>query len=91
MRLSRYQRETIIVFNEAENFATIFTYRKGWQRYFEAIGRKPYRINRGGREYRCPKSWIKLPKPARKHTITSSDIKQGTLFSVDDWCNDKSI
>ncbi len=87
MKLSRYQRETCIVFNEAEDFVTIFTYKKSWQRYFEAIGNKPYRINRGGREYRCPKGWIKLLKPAKKHTITSSDTKQGVLFPVEDWSN----
>ena len=87
MRLSRYQRETCIVFNESDDFATIFTYRKSWQRYFEAIGNRPCNINRGGREYRCPKGWIKLLKPDRKHTITSSDTRQGTLFPVENWSN----
>ena len=90
MRLSRYQRETCIVFNEAEDFATIFTYRKSWQRYFEAIGNKPYRISRGGREYRCPKKWIKLLMPARKYRITHSDTRQGTLFPDEYWSNHKS-
>ena len=85
LSLSRYQRETCIVFNEAEDFATIFNYRRSWQRYFEAIGNKPYRITRGGREYRCPKSWIKLLMPAKKYTIASSDIRQGTLFPVEDY------
>lgn len=87
MQLSRYQRETCIVFNEEEDFATIFTYRKSWQRYFEEIGNKPYRINRGGREYRCPKGWIKLLMPAKKYKIASSDTRQGTLFPVEDLSN----
>ena len=87
MQLSRYQRETCIVFNEAEDLATVFTYKRSWQRYFEAIGNRPYRISRGGREYRCPKGWIRLFKPAKKQTITPSD-KQGTLFPVEDWSED---
>ena len=90
MRLSRYQRETCIVFNESDDFATVFTYKKSWQRYFESIGNKPYRISRGGREYRCPKGWIKLLKPAKKYTTARSDSRQGTLFPAEYWSKRKS-
>ena len=44
--LSRYERETIITFNEAEEMAYVFTYKKSWQLHMEKrLGLTPVLIN----------------------------------------------
>lgn len=63
-RLSNFERETIINFNEAEKVAFIFTYNKSWQAHLEKVLKiKPLSSNGyGGREYQLPKKFIKLPR-----------------------------
>ena len=67
-RLSAYEHETIILFNKAEDTATIFTYEKTWQKHLEGkLGLKPIMDNDfGGKEYELPKSRIKPPKAPRR-------------------------
>jgi hypothetical protein len=63
-RLSRYERETIINFNEGEDIASIFTYNKSWQRHLESkLGLKPIMDNGfGGKEYQISKKRIPMPR-----------------------------
>jgi len=67
-RLSAYEQETIVLFNKAEDTATIFTYEKTWQKHLEEkLGLKPIMDNGfGGKEYELPKLRIKPPKSPRR-------------------------
>jgi hypothetical protein len=66
--LTGYEKETIIIFNEAEAEASIFTYSKAWQCHLEGkLGLKPIMDNGfGGKEYQLPKSRIKPPRAPRR-------------------------
>jgi hypothetical protein len=67
MPLTRYEQETIISFNEAEDVGHVYTHNERWQRHLEALGFKPYRQNSfGGRDYEIPKQMIRLPRPKRQ-------------------------
>jgi len=67
-KLSNYEKETIINFNEAEHVATIFTYNKSWQNRLEKkLGLKPTMDNGfGGKEYQIEKRRIPMPQAPRK-------------------------
>ena len=66
--MSKYEQETIINFNKAEDVAYIFTYEETWQKHLEnRLGLKPTMDNgAGGKEYELPKSRIKPPRAPRK-------------------------
>jgi len=66
MGLSRYEQETIINFNQAEDVAYIYTCSKSWMKHLEKLGLKGNQINPYAREYECPKSWIKKPQKPRQ-------------------------
>jgi hypothetical protein len=70
-RLAKHEKETIVVFNEADNAAVVFTYNRDWQRNLEeGLGVKPLRKNRGGgREYRIPKELVMLQRSPRAASI----------------------
>lgn len=65
--LTRAELETIILFNQEDDFAEIFTYEFTWQRHIEErFGIKPYEENdSGGKTYRIPKDRIKMPVPKK--------------------------
>lgn len=65
--LTNYEKETIILFNEAEPTASIFTYNKRWQKHIESrFHIKPSHDNGdGGLTYILPKDRIRLPMPKR--------------------------
>lgn len=67
-KLTRYERETIINFNEADELASIFTYDRAWQRQLEKkLGLKPVMDNgSGGKEYEIDKKRIKPPRAPKK-------------------------
>lgn len=63
MPLTRFEQETIINFNEAEDVAHVFTYNEKWQRHLESLGFTPYRVNDfGGKDYAIHKSMIHPPR-----------------------------
>ncbi len=67
MTVPKADRETIILFNEADNTASIYTHSKKWIRHLEVkLGVKPSRVEGLAREYEVPKKWIKLPRKPRK-------------------------
>ena len=67
MRLTRYEQETIINFNQAEDVAYIYTCSKVWVKHLEDnLGLKGRRIHAYAKEYQCPKSWIRKPQKPRK-------------------------
>lgn len=67
-KLTAYEQETYMGFNETSEPAWIFTYNKTWQKHLEQkLGLKPlYDNGFGGREYELPKSRIKPPRAPRK-------------------------
>ena len=71
MRLTGYERETIINFNEAEEIAYIFTYNKSWQRHLESkLSLKPTMDNRyGGKEYEISKKRIRPPRAPKTLSV----------------------
>jgi len=77
-RLSNYEKETIINWNEAEPMASIFTYNKVWQKHLEKrLGLKPVMDNGyGGREYEISKKRIKPPRAPLKLS-TDARAKRG--------------
>ena len=68
MDLSSYERETIILFNEGERTASVYTHNKALQQKLEALARdrpedcKLVKAFHGGRavDYTIPKSWIRI-------------------------------
>ena len=67
MRLSKYEQETVINFNQAEDKAYIYTCSLSWMNHMEKVlGVKPTKKYSYAREYECPKTWIKKPRKPRK-------------------------
>lgn len=67
-RPSKLERETIIIFNEEESFARVFTYSKRWQTVLSTRckGKLLYDNGYGGQEIEIDKSCIRIPLPSRK-------------------------
>lgn len=68
MNLSKYERETIINFNEEEQVASVYTYNKRLQNKLNALleERQDIKLIRSGdewTEYEVPKKWIKVSPP----------------------------
>lgn len=63
-KLTKYERETIINFNEGDDMASIFTYNRAWQKHLEKrLGLKPSMDNGyGGKAYEIPKKRIRPPR-----------------------------
>jgi hypothetical protein len=68
MRLNRYEQETIISFNQAEDIAYVYTCSNAWMTHFEKKLRLQPTVTHGSyaREYECPKAWIKKPRKPRQ-------------------------
>ena len=68
MKLTNEERETIILFDETPDEATVFTYNRRWQKHFEQrLGIKPIGNNGfGGKTYKITKNRIPLPRVPRK-------------------------
>lgn len=67
-KLTSYERETIINYNDADDMADIYTHDKALQRHIEKeLGLKPYFKLEAAREYEIPKKWLRYPrKPSEK-------------------------
>lgn len=77
MKLSNFEKETIIIFNEAEDTATIDTYNKPLiSRMEKLIDKYPDSIEASktiyGNTYVIPKKWLKVNPPP----IYSEEVKQ---------------
>jgi len=72
MRLSKYEKETIINFNQGEDTASIYTCSKAWIRHCEKVLKlKPTTVYSYAREYEFPKAWIRKPRKPRKLSETT--------------------
>lgn len=73
-KLSAYEKETIIIYNGADETASVFTYHTTLQNKLnELVGKNPdIKVTGQGEEwvrYEVPKSWIKV-NPPRKRDMT---------------------
>lgn len=61
------ERETIINWNDEEDYAVVYScHRTIWTK-MRKLGIKPVRVEKGdGKEYKIPKSWIKINKPKKR-------------------------
>lgn len=67
MKLTKYERETIINYNEADREASVYTYNLSLLRQLEDLAMiRPDRVRRtSDNEYTIPKGWIKVITPRR--------------------------
>jgi len=81
--LTNYEKETIIVFNEGEDEAHIFTYNKNWQQQIETRFKiKPdWKNGFGGSEYTISKKRIRIPVPKRELTPEQLERSRRRLAS----------
>ena len=68
MNLSRYEKETVIIFNEEENTAIIGTYNERLKKRLSEFSSKSndcclVKEDDGYSKYQFPKSWIKINMP----------------------------
>ena len=67
MKLTKYEQETIINYNQGEDVAYIYTCSKALMRHLEKVlNLEPTAIYSYGREYECPKEWIRRPRKTKK-------------------------
>lgn len=66
MRLTNEEKETIILFNEADKTATVETFQGKIIRRMEKEGVIPVRVTpEGAKKYIIPKTWIKVTPPRK--------------------------
>lgn len=70
MRLSNYEKETVILFNEADREASVFTYNDALKKQLDALCMShPEQVRRtddngcGGLTFALPKKWLKITPP----------------------------
>lgn len=68
MGLTKYEQETILLFNEDEKTASVYTHNSSLQRRLAEFAKKSdecclLRSGEGWAEYQIPKRWIKLNMP----------------------------
>jgi hypothetical protein len=67
VRLTKQEQETIIVFNQADDTASVYTCSKSWMQHIEkTLGLKPTALHGHAREYEVPKAWIRKPRKPRQ-------------------------
>ena len=72
--MTKGEKETIIIFNEAEANATIYSCTSAIWNRCEKLGLKPTNeIKRISKTYECPKKWIKIRKPRK---LTEADLEK---------------
>lgn len=77
-KLTALERETVILFNEAEQTASVYTFNPALQRQLAAFcSERPEAVKLmfednpdGVKEYSVPKSWIKI-RPPRQLNMTA--------------------
>ena len=76
---SKYEQETIITFNEAENIANIYTHNQRMIRTMDELMSKSstvvqVRNGNGWGEYNFPKKWVKVKMPRQLSEQQRSDL-----------------
>jgi len=70
MKLTNYERESVILFNEADKAASVYTYNAALARQLTALcASHPEQVRRsgdngyGGMTFELPKKWLKISPP----------------------------
>lgn len=70
MKLTNYERESVILFNEADKAASVYTYNAALARLLTALcASHPEQVRRtgdngcGGMTFELPKKWLKISPP----------------------------
>lgn len=76
---ARRDLETIIIFNEGDKAASIYTHSPKWQKHIEEQGVKPWRKQGKARDYEIPKAWLRLPRPPseKRAAATRARVQSG--------------
>lgn len=77
-RLTNYERETVVNFNEVEGMASVYTHNKALRRRLERLAQerpeecKLVKVTRWNEavEYHVPKKWIKISPPRKSASLT---------------------
>ena len=89
MQLSRYEQETIIVYNEEDKTANVYTHSAAMHRRLDKLAQvqpdecKTGRVSHDGQaaEYTVPKSWVKI-KPPRIASEKQKEALQKARLSL---------
>ena len=81
----RFERETIIGYNESPDNAHVYTSNAALQRKLEALGVKPVRIHKFegkicAKDYEVPKRWIKV-SPPREMSMEQREKQRQRMLS----------
>ena len=63
--LTNYERESIVLFNDAEDVATVYTCNKALQRRMARLKVKVKQVEGEGITYEVPKKWVKISPPRK--------------------------
>lgn len=82
--LTKFERETIVNFNQGEDTASIFTYEKTWRSHLERkLGLKAVMDNgHGGKLYELPKRLIPMPRTKQRQYSEESKRKMAMRLTV---------
>ncbi len=87
MKLSNYEKETIIVYNEAEDFARIDTCNKSLRRKLAEFAQKSPSVVQEREDeisstYKLPKKWVKVHMPRVLSEKKRQELKQRALENL---------
>ena len=92
MKLTQYEQETIVNFNEADSVATVYTYNSAFKKklrllsgQFPADAKFIREDQHGGVTYSIPKRWIKIQAPrmlTEEQRIASAERLRSNLGRV---------
>lgn len=87
MALTNHERETIIIFNEADDMATVDTCNRGWiNKLDKLVSCNPKivedRTDESGKRYIMPKSWIKVRAPREISEQERAVLKQRAIENL---------
>lgn len=95
--LTKYERETIINFNEGEDTMSVYTHNRALRRRMEQLVRerpkecKLYKVMHWGEaaEFYCPKSWLRInpPRNAAPLTEEQKQKRREQLAKLRDSCS----
>ena len=78
----KHERETVIVFNEAEDSATVWTASEVVYRRLRRLGYFPIEDRERSASFEVPKNEVRLPRPKAKRRISDASLealKRGRL------------
>lgn len=94
--LSPQERETVILFNEGDTIATIYTYNRAWQNNLKKkVVEHPDTFKllssqNGVMEFECPKKYISPPRSPREGRKLTDEEKQARADNLAEWRKRKS-